>query len=181
MDISSTPSSSIPGIVSPEIRQTTSASDVERINRRLEETRRQLRQSSLGLEFLIGILEDITATAKRQGYLSVSSERLLLDACESGGKMLQRCVKHRPDDQKGTGFVRAWGTLRAGPGEHLVVGSDLYYVKPLPSSSATLMMHLSYISGQLPTPRDRSSVVVCGCAIAGQHVAVGGGRGQCTA
>jgi hypothetical protein len=56
-------------------------SEAEGLNRCLEETRRQLRQSSLGLEFLIGTLGGITATVESHGYLPADSERLLVDAC----------------------------------------------------------------------------------------------------
>lgn len=47
----------------------------------LEKTRRQLEQTSTGLEFLLEQIEGVQKVLERDGYLSAQNEVLLIDAC----------------------------------------------------------------------------------------------------
>ncbi len=66
--------------------------DREALSRSLGETRKQLAQTSLGLEFLIGLIEPIEKTVETWGFFSASAAVTLLAACGEEDEEAKGCV-----------------------------------------------------------------------------------------
>jgi len=58
----------------------------------LEETRKQLEQTSLGLEFLLEQVEPIKNAVDQDGYLSADAQWLLMSACGVGAILIIECI-----------------------------------------------------------------------------------------
>jgi hypothetical protein len=58
----------------------------------LENTRRQLEQTSMGLEFLLWQIEDVQKLVERDGYLSFQIQELLVNACGIGDQQIANAV-----------------------------------------------------------------------------------------
>lgn len=68
------------------------AADPQGIRLSQEETRKQLEQSSLGLEFLIKRLKGVKDEASTRGYISLTSEVMLVDACGIEDEIAHACL-----------------------------------------------------------------------------------------
>ena len=66
--------------------------DREALSLSLRETRKQLAQKSLGLEFLIGLIRPIARTVESCGFFSASAALTLLAACGEGDESARHCV-----------------------------------------------------------------------------------------
>ena len=66
--------------------------DREALSLSLGETRKQLAQKSLGLEFLIGLIQPIAETVESRGFFSASAGLTLLAACGEEDEYAQYCV-----------------------------------------------------------------------------------------
>ncbi len=66
--------------------------DREALSLSLVETRTQLAQKSLGLEFLIGLVQSIETTVETSGFFSASAALTLLAACGEDDECAQSCV-----------------------------------------------------------------------------------------
>ena len=67
-------------------------SDREALSLSLGETRKQLAQKSLGLEFLIGLIQPIARTVESRGFFSASAALTLVAACGEEDEDAQYCV-----------------------------------------------------------------------------------------
>ena len=66
--------------------------DREALSLSLRETRKQLAQPSLGLEFLIGLVQSIAKTVESGGFFSASAALLLVAACGEEDEEARSCV-----------------------------------------------------------------------------------------
>jgi hypothetical protein len=66
--------------------------DREALRLSLGETRKQLAQKSLGLEFLIGLIQPIAKTVESCGFFSASAALTLVAACGDGDEDAKWCV-----------------------------------------------------------------------------------------
>jgi hypothetical protein len=66
--------------------------DQEALSLSLGETRKQLAQKSLGLKFLIGLIQPIARTVESRGFFSASAALTLVAACGEEDEYAQSCV-----------------------------------------------------------------------------------------
>jgi hypothetical protein len=66
--------------------------DRDAVSLSLGDVRKQLAHKSLGLEFLIGLIQPIAKTAENRGFFSDSAALTLIAACGEEDEEAQRCV-----------------------------------------------------------------------------------------
>ena len=66
---------------------------VEDISEKLESVRHRLASTSLGVNFLVGVLRSLQVTAKNKGVLSDENVCLLKACCGFGSESTDRCLK----------------------------------------------------------------------------------------
>jgi hypothetical protein len=79
---------SLAALCSPALAPT----DVPTLILSMEEARKELQQKSLGLHFLIGLVESTSKRVDKNGYLSPLDENVLVNACGVGNTCAQACL-----------------------------------------------------------------------------------------